>query len=144
MKRIPLIKSVMTTFPYYIDMNASIRTAITMMADHDIRHLPVKSGDELVGVITDRDIKQASDPALGLPPKSELRVRDVSVRKTYIVDLTERLDNVLLKMAEEHIGCAIVVREDKLVGIFTTVDACRVFGEHLRALFSTGSGNDAA
>lgn len=144
MKRIPLIKSVMTTFPYYIDINARIQTAITMMADHDIRHLPVKSGDELVGIVTDRDIKQASDPALGLPSNAKLRVKDVSVRETYIVDFEERLDNVLLKMAEKHIGCAIVVRENRLAGIFTTVDACRVFGEHLRALFSTGSGNDAA
>ena len=144
MKRIPLIKSVMTTFPYYIDIGASIRVAITMMADHDIRHLPVKSGDKLVGVVTDREIKQASDPVLGLPSKAKLRVKDVSVRETYVVNLEERLDNVLLKMAEKHIGCAIVVRENRLVGIFTTVDACRVFGEHLRALFSTGSGNDAA
>jgi acetoin utilization protein AcuB len=144
MKRIPLIKSVMTTFPYYIDVDASIRVAITMMTDHDIRHLPVKRGDELVGVVTDRDIKQASDPALGLPPKAALRVKDVSVRETYVVDINERLDNVLVKMAEKHIGCAIVVRENRLVGIFTTMDACRVFGEHLRALFSTGSGNDAA
>jgi acetoin utilization protein AcuB len=134
----------MTTFPYYIDIDASIRVAITMMADHDIRHLPVKSSDELVGVVTDRDIKQVSDPALGLPSKAGLRVKDVSVRETYIVDLDERLDNVLLKMAEKHIGCAVVVRENRLVGIFTTVDACRVFGEHLRVLFSTGSGNDVA
>ena len=144
MKRIPLIKSAMTAFPYYIDIDASIRVAITMMADHDIRHLPVKNGDELVGVVTDRDIKQASDPALGLPPKAELRVKDVSVREAYVVDLNERLDNVLLRMAEKHIGCAIVVRENHLCGIFTTVDACRVFGEHLRALFSAGSGDDAA
>ncbi len=144
MKRIPLVKSVMTTFPYFIDIDASIRVAITMMRDHDIRHLPVKSGEKLVGVVTDRDIKQAADPALGLPPKSELSVKDVSVRETYVVDINERLDNVLAKMAEKHIGCAIVVRENRLVGIFTTVDACRVFSEHLRALFSTQSGNDAA
>ncbi|MDH3669752.1 MAG: CBS domain-containing protein [Gammaproteobacteria bacterium] len=144
MKRIPLIKSVMTAFPYYVDIDASIQVAITIMADHDIRHLPVKSGEELVGVVTDRDIKQASDSALGLPSEVDLRVKDVSVRETYVVDLNERLDNVLLNMAEKHIGCAIVVRDSRLVGIFTTVDACRVFGEHLRALFSTGSGNSAA
>lgn len=128
----------MTTFPYYIDIDASIRAASTMMADHGIHHLPVKSGDELVGSVTGRDIKQASDPALGLPAKSKLRVKDVSVRETYVVDFDERLDNVLLKMAEKRIDCAIVVQEDHLVGVFTTVDACRVFAEYLRASFSTG------
>ena len=40
MKRIPLIKSVMTTFPYYIDIDASIRVAITMMVDHDYKNFP--------------------------------------------------------------------------------------------------------
>ena len=36
-------------------------------------------------------------------------------------------DRVLLHMADEHIGCALVVKDGRLAGIFTTTDACRVF-----------------
>jgi hypothetical protein len=37
----------------------------------------VKDGNALAGVLSDRDLKRALDPDLGLPPKDELFVRDV-------------------------------------------------------------------
>ncbi|MFQ5757458.1 MAG: CBS domain-containing protein [Acidiferrobacterales bacterium] len=135
MKHIPLIKSVMTAFPYFIEVDAGLKAATQMMERHGIRHLPVKDGDELIGVVSDRDIKRA---------KRELHVSDIVVRETYIVDLNERLDSVLLRLAQRHIGCALVVKEGRLAGIFTTTDACRVFGEYLRSLFPTEPGDDVA
>ncbi len=135
MKHIPLIKSAMTAFPYFIEVDAGLKAATKMMERHGIRHLPVKDGDELIGVVSDRDIKRA---------KRELHVSDIVVRETYIVDLTERLDSVLLHLAQRHIGCALVVKEGRLAGIFTTTDACRVFGEYLRSLFPTEPGDDVA
>jgi acetoin utilization protein AcuB len=35
------------------------------------------------------------------------------------------LDEVALEMAENRYGSAIIVQDKKVVGIFTTVDACR-------------------
>ncbi|MBW8055064.1 MAG: CBS domain-containing protein [Nitrospira sp.] len=134
-KHIPLIKSVMTAFPYFIEVDAGLKAATQMMERHGIRHLPVKDGDQLIGVVSDRDIKRA---------KRELHVSDIVVRETYIVNLTERLDSVLLHLAQRHIGCALVVKEGRLAGIFTTTDACRVFGEYLRSLFPTEPGDDVA
>ena len=125
----------MTAFPYFIEVDAGLKAATQMMERHGIRHLPVKDGDQLIGVVSDRDIKRA---------KRELHVSDIVVRETYIVDLTERLDSVLLHLAQRHIGCALVVKEGRLAGIFTTTDACRVFGEYLRSLFPTEPGDDVA
>jgi acetoin utilization protein AcuB len=143
MKHIPLMKSVMTPFPYSIDSNATIREAQAMMADHDIRHLPVKNDGKLVSVITDRDIKLATHATVERSI-GELRVRDLCVAEAYIVDLTERLDSVLLRMAQRHIGSVLVAKNGKLVGIFTTTDACRNYGEYIRSLFPTDDGHDAA
>lgn len=143
MNKIPSVQSVMTPFPYSIDARASLREARHMMQSHEVRHLPVVAGKKLAGVITDRDLKRALDPSLGLPPKDELFVDDVMVHRPYIVETTERLDEVLERMAEELIGCALVVRESKLVGIFTTTDACREFANHLRKGRPEG-GDDAA
>lgn len=143
MKHVPLMKSVMTPFPYSIDANATIREAQAMMSDHDIRHLPVKDNGKLISVITDRDIKLATHHTLERNI-DELRVRDLCVAEAYIVDLTERLDSVLLRMAQRHIGSALVAKNGKLVGIFTTTDACICYGEYLRSLFPTGNGHDAA
>jgi acetoin utilization protein AcuB len=143
MKHIPLMKSVMTPFPYSIDRNATIREAQAMMADHDIRHLPVKNNGKLVSVISDRDIRLATQRT-AQRSIDELRVGDVCEAEAYIVDLTERLDSVLLRMAQRHIGSVLVAKNNKLVGIFTMTDACRCYGEYLRSLFPTGNGHDAA
>jgi len=139
MNRIPLLKTVMTPFPWWIDIDEPLLAAREMMRKHKVRHLPVKEHGKLVSVVTDRDLKFALDPELGLPPRESLRVRDVCVYTAYIVDIESRLEAVLEAMAERKIGSALVTRDGNLVGIFTSMDACRVLaqvigqqrGEHL-------------
>lgn len=144
MDHMPSMASVMTPFPYVVHVDDSLRYARELMGRHEVRHLPVKDGDVLVGVLTDRDLKRALDPDLGLPPKDQLFVRDVFVREGYVVDSGERLDAVLEHMAENHIGSALVTKHGHLVGIFTATDACRVFCRHLRSIFPRPSSTDAA
>jgi len=144
MKKIPQIQSVMTPFPYAVDADAPLRFARQQMLEHEVRHLPVESNGRLVGVLTDRDLKRALDPSLGIAPKHELIVRDAMVRHAYVVETAERLDRVLFEMAERHIGSALVTKGGKLVGIFTSSDACRVFGEHLRAEFPNPPHDEVA
>ena len=132
MKKSPSIQLAMTPFPHTVDADAPLRLARRLMQEPEIRHLPVARRGKLVGVLTDRDLKRALDPSLGLAPKDELFVEDVMVRGAYAVETTTPLEEVLLEMAERHIGCSLVVRDGTLVGIFTSTDACRAFGEHLR------------
>ncbi|MGH0029384.1 MAG: CBS domain-containing protein [Myxococcota bacterium] len=142
MKKIPTIQTVMTPFPWSVDSDAPLRLARRRMQEHEIRHLPVSHDGRLVGVLTDRDLKRALDPSLGMPPKDELFVEDVMVRDAYVVPTTTALDRVLQEMAEQHIGCALVTREGKLAGIFTTTDACAEFAEHLRRDHGADPGDD--
>ena len=144
MDHIPTMRAVMTPFPYYVEAGDSLLVARTLMVRHEVRHLPVKEGDRLVGVLTDRDLKRALDPDLGLPPKDQLFVRDVFVPHAYIVDTSEPLDRVLEEMANRHIGSTLVTSHGRLAGIFTTTDACRILCGHLRALAPPRPGNDAA
>ena len=144
MTHMPTTNSVMTPFPYVVQEDDSLLLARELMVRHEIRHLPVKRGDRLVGVLTDRDVKRSLDPDLGLPPRNELFVRDVFEPQAYVVDAGEPLDLVLEYMADHHIGSALVTRHDRLVGIFTATDACRVFCQHLRSIFLESRGDDAA
>ncbi len=144
MRYIPQIKSVMTPFPYAIDINEPAIAARKMMKHHGIRHLPVKEHGELAGVITDRDIKKRMGPDFTTPQEQELTVRQVFIDDAYTVDLREPLDNVLLHMANHHIGSAIVTKNGNLAGLFTVTDACRVFSKFLREHFLPTPGNDAA
>ncbi len=136
MKKAPTLKTAMTPFPYSIDVSASFEEASELMGHHNVRHLPVTAEHKVVGMITDRDMTSAmhvhskSGAAAG-----ELNVRDLYIADPYVVSVDEPLDNVLLTMAERHIGSAIVTKANKLVGLFTSVDACRAFGEYLREHF---------
>src|SRR5688572_16472152 len=50
------VKEVMTREVEFIQPNDSLQTAAQKMRDRDVGFLPVYEGDELIGVVTDRDI----------------------------------------------------------------------------------------
>jgi acetoin utilization protein AcuB len=128
---IPAIAAVMTPFPWYIHIEDRLSRAREVMEEQGIRHLPVTEEGALVGVVTERDLRLLEGTGRG----EALSVRDACVRDAYVVQVNTRLDEVLLEMARRHIGSALVVKNDKLAGIFTVTDACRSFGQFLRELF---------
>jgi len=144
MKRMPTIKSLMTPFPYSVDAEAPVSEARAFMREHHIRHLPVTQGGQLVGSVSDRDIKLILGPDFANPDEHGTRVSYAMVRDAYVVDMDARLDEVLAHMAEHHLGSAIVTRHGKLAGIFTVTDACRHFAEFLREQVRRAGGDDAA
>ncbi len=144
MNHIPAIKSVMTAFPYSVDIDAPVSEAREFMREHKIRHLPVTQHDRLKGVLTDRDIKMYLGLETTPSEEKTISVRDVYLEEPYVVDLEERLDKVLMAMVERHIGSVLITRHGRLAGLFTVTDACRSFAHHLREQFSPPDGNDAA
>lgn len=143
MKRIPSIKTVMTPFPYSVEADATVDQAREFMRQHRIRHLPVTDQGQLIGLVSDRDIKLILGPDFASPPEREVRVRDAMIEHAYIVDLDTRLDEVLQHMATHQLGSAMVTREGKLAGVFTTTDACHHFASFLREQFRRSGGNAA-
>lgn len=141
MKRIPSIKRVMTPFPYSIGIDQPLAVAVEIMNQHDFRHLPVVEDDQLVGVLSERLVREASERAKQAGGAAS--VRDAPILEAYVVELDAQLDNVVLAMADQHLGSALVVKNGRLVGIFTSTDACRCFGEYLRSEFPVG-GDDVA
>lgn len=129
-KGILYMKSVMTPFPYTVDLDASIDEAGAMMEEHGIHHLPVADGGVPVGVISDRDLKWTKGS--GLFHKGPPRVREVCRMDACRVELTDPVDKVLDKMIENHLGEVLVEKNGKLVGIMTMVDVCRGFADLLR------------
>lgn len=130
MARIPTIKSVMTPFPHAVSSGDTIADARRAMTQNGIRHLPVIDDARLIGILTLRDIERVeaiSEHAGKITP-----VGEVCRFPVYSVDLDEPLDNVLLHMASERLGSVLVIRQERVVGIFTVTDACRLLAVHLR------------
>ncbi|MGB5261259.1 MAG: CBS domain-containing protein [Gammaproteobacteria bacterium] len=140
----PLLKLLMTPFPYSIALDAPVSDALEMMQSHAFHHLPVTDAHSLVGVITERDIRNRQAGQSSQAAGNATIVRDLYIPDAYIVDINEPLDNVLMEMAIRHIGSVLVTRKGKLAGVFTSKDACRGFGEFIRERFPHDDGNDAA
>ena len=138
MQAIPPVKAVMTPFPYHVEIDAPLERARAMMREHSIGHLPVMEQGSLVGILRIRDLQSPAATGDGV------RVREIcSAEPPYVVGLSEPLDRLLLRMAEQGFDAALVVKDDKLAGIFTVSDVCEQFGMLLRKLFPP-KGDDAA
>ncbi|MEY4544010.1 MAG: hypothetical protein RL685_205 [Pseudomonadota bacterium] len=130
-RAVPQIGDVMTPFPYAIDVERSAGDAERLLAGREIHHLPVTSAGDVYSVLSTRELELT----LARPGADPWRigVRELCSKDPYIVELSEPLDVVLEQMAERKLSCAVVVKDDRVAGIFTHVDACRVFVEWLRA-----------
>lgn len=115
------IADYMTNFPISIDAEAVLADADNLMRANGFRHLPVLRDGELIGILSDRDIKLARS----LPGVSSdtTRVGQVVRGELYTVSPETPLHEASKAMAEKRIGSAVVVEDEKLVGIFTTTDA---------------------
>jgi CBS domain-containing protein len=149
MKPVPLVKSVMTPFPHSIDVDDTVENASKMMAEHDIHHLPVTERGKPLGVVTDRAVnrllaERAAHSGGGSHSRDgSPRVRDVANFDILVVDLLAPLDGVVMEMARQRLTTALVVREERLVGILTAGDVFTYLGKLLGALFPRGSGDAA-
>ena len=128
----------MTPFPYSIDIDSPLMDARELMDEHGIRHIPVREKGELVGVISERDIILGVSMLSEFLNRDDLMVRSAYTPAPYTVDINTNMNDVLTHMAERHIGSVLVLKEDKLVGIFTTTDACKKFAEFLEESFPVG------
>jgi acetoin utilization protein AcuB len=142
--RIPKLKTVMTPFPHSIDFAEPTERAVEMMEEHGIRHLPVTHEGDLVGIVSESDLRVARALGESAEGGASLSVGVVCSKEPYVVDLDARLDEVVVEMAGRQIGSALVTRHEHLAGILTTTDVCRLLGELLRESLPPGSGDDAA
>jgi acetoin utilization protein AcuB len=134
LSRMPHMSAVMTPFPYSVDLDAPIADAEVLMQEHEIRHLPVKEGTELVGVVSERDVRVTRSQA----PGAALTVRDACVRDVCVFDLQTPLHRVAAGMAELRADCALITKAGRLAGIFTATDACLCLAEYLSERFGEG------
>ncbi len=144
MKKLPSIASTMSPFPYSIDAEESVAKAAEMMIKYDIHHLPVTEGEELVSVISKKEVRLIAAPFSSTSDANEILVKDVCTVRAFKVDIHDSLEFALRVMAERHIGSVLVTKNDRLAGILTHTDVCRKFAELINQLKPNPDGSDAA
>ena len=129
MKTLLQIQECMTAGLVTITEDIPVADAIELLRTHGIRHLPVVRGDEVVGVVSDRDLKLAAM----FRGSGVLQVGDVMTADPFIVHPGAAVERVVDIMAERKYGCAIVKAPGGgVLGIFTDRDALRLLSAVLR------------
>ncbi|HMK74211.1 MAG TPA: CBS domain-containing protein [Myxococcaceae bacterium] len=117
------IEKFMTPTVHSIRSGASVAEARVAMEEHGVRHLPVLDGGQLVGMVSARDLAIVSG-IRGLNADA-LPVEEAMSNDVLAVTPEEPLAQVAARMAERRAGSAVVVRGERVLGIFTTTDALR-------------------
>ena len=129
MKAIPTVQKFMTFVPKSIGFDQTLAQAGEFMRKLHLRHLPVLKGGKLVGILTDRDLNlvlsfKDVDPAT-------MTVEEAYTPEPYVTSPDAPLNEVVAHMADKKYGCALVVDNGSLVGIFTEIDAYKALSELL-------------
>lgn len=120
------IRDVMVKGPYISDPEMTVQEALIYMKECSIRHLPIMQGDDLVGIVSERDLRTVHESH---PHK---QIKHVMVTDPYVVPAHRRVDEIVFYMAKKKLGSALVVdNTGHLVGIFTTIDALYLLYELL-------------
>ncbi len=127
--------------PVTIRPEASFFEARNLIRDKGVRHLPVvDKNDRLVGIVTDRDIREAGpSDATSLSVHEwnyllgQLKVSAIMTPREKLITIAPDtlIEEAVRLMRDNKIGCLPVLEGEKLYGIFTETDAL----DHLVDIF---------
>jgi acetoin utilization protein AcuB len=125
----------MATTILTVDANTSVMRATRTMKENNIRRLPVLSHGKLAGIITDRDLKDASPSSKADMDihemyylLSEMKVKDVMTDSPVCMKKDDTLEKAALVMLREKISGLLIVDENgNLVGLLSESDVLRGF-----------------
>lgn len=105
------------------------RSTFYMMLANGIRHMPVVEGRQLVGFISDRDLRrpgwvdQGGDSAFPYALTDDMRVGDLMTTDVRTLRASDRLSKAVSLFKEHRYGALPVVNKDgELVGILSVYD----------------------
>jgi len=132
MARTP-VSELMTPNPITIAHDQTVGKAIEMMTRRDVRRLPVTKDGKLVGIISDRDLRQMGGRAslklpksnedaayLKLPVEEAMTLNVITIREKHTVE-----DAIRMMMKYKISGLPVVDGEGALVGMLSELDVLK-------------------
>lgn len=129
--RIP-VEEFTTPNPITADEEASVDDLKRIMSENGIRHIPIVKDRQVVGLVSDRDLRVVS--GLNLDEKALVSAKDIMSTDPVSVSADAALDEVAYEMSNRKIGSVIVNEGDHFLGIFTATDALNALIEITRQM----------
>lgn len=120
-----LIEEIMKTDVYTLQPGQTVQDVVDLFEEKRIRHAPVVDGGKVVGVVTERDLKDALPSRFSVSPKInayEKLVSEIMAKNPITAHPMDFVEESALIFYEQKIGCLPVVSQDKLVGFLTETD----------------------
>ncbi len=117
----------MTQNPVCVRPTDSLAWAAALMATGGFRQIPVVEEDRLVGIITDRDLRQND------PTSETVEVAAAMTTCPITIDPSDTAENAARIIIERKIGALPVVENGRVVGIVTTSDLLKALLSIVRA-----------
>jgi acetoin utilization protein AcuB len=126
-----IVEEIMKTDIATLTESDSIATAIQLLKTKKIRHIPIVDAEfKLVGIISDRDVRDASPSIFHIDERQEYLQKPLtSIMKTNVIighplDFVEEISGLCY---EHRISCLPIIKDGKLVGIVTETDLLYTF-----------------
>ncbi len=132
------VVDVMTRDPLTLSPTETVGQADELMTQNKFRQIPVVMNKELVGIVTDRDVRSFLSGSLLANPHDRDRafntpIREIMTSEPITVSPEDDLQEVIELLIEEKMGGIPVVDDNEgLVGIVTYVDVLRCFLNRLQ------------
>ena len=132
------VVDVMTKDPLTIGPSETVGEAEELMTENGIRQLPVVKNSDLIGIITDRDVRSFLAGSSVSPPNEReqalrTQVSDLMTTNPLTLAPDDELQDAVELLVEQKIGGVPVVdAAEGLVGIVTYVDVLRCFLNRLQ------------
>ena len=129
-----LVKDWMSKHVITVDTNDSMHEATKLLKEHNIRMLPVMKKSKLVGIVTDRDLKNASaSDATSLEIHEllyllmKVKVKEIMTRNPITIPSNYTVEETAAILLSNKIsGAPVVDHSGGLVGVITKTDLFRV------------------
>jgi acetoin utilization protein AcuB len=136
-----LIRDIMLTDPVTASTGARLPELLRLLQRHGFRHVPIVEAGKLVGIVSDRDIKQSmTSAALSTEGKGrehllgELMAGDIMTRRLVTIGPSAGVEEAARLMVEHRVSALPVTEADRLLGIVTETDILRLFVRALGVL----------
>ncbi|HJR02007.1 MAG TPA: CBS domain-containing protein [Methylomirabilota bacterium] len=129
-----LVRDIMQAHPVSATLETRLPHLLRLLQRRGFRHVPIVDGGKLVGIVSDRDIKQSMISASSMTEGrererllDELTAGQIMARAVVTIGPMFAVEDAARLMATRKISALPVTDEDRLVGIVTETDVLQLF-----------------